>query len=52
MTKSQIDGLTISEQQFSYVNDLIKDNNLNNNSKIIFKDYRKLDSINYYDKIV
>jgi cyclopropane-fatty-acyl-phospholipid synthase len=52
ITKSQIEGLTISEQQFSYVNDLIKNNNLNNNSKIIFKDYRKLDSINYYDKIV
>ena len=52
MTKSQIEGLTISEQQFSYVNDLINNNNLKTNSKIIFKDYRKLDSINYYDKIV
>jgi len=51
-TKSQIEGLTISEQQFSYVEELIKKNNLNNNSKIIFKDYRKLNSINFYDKIV
>jgi cyclopropane-fatty-acyl-phospholipid synthase len=51
-TKSQIEGLTISAQQFSYVEELIKKNNLNNNSKIIFKDYRKLNSINFYDKIV
>ena len=52
ITKSKIDGLTISKQQFSYVEDLINKNNLNSNSKIIFKDYRKLDSINFYDKIV
>jgi cyclopropane-fatty-acyl-phospholipid synthase len=52
ITGSQIEGLTISEQQFSYVNELIKKNKLSNNSKIIFKDYRNLDSINYYDKIV
>ena len=52
ITGSQIEGLTISEQQFSYVKELIKKNKLSNNSKIIFKDYRKLDSINYYDKIV
>ena len=52
ITKSKIDGLTISKKQFSYVEDLINKNNLNSNSKIIFKDYRKLDSINFYDKIV
>ena len=46
------EGLTISEQQFTYVNDLIKNNNLNANIKITFKDYRKLDSNNFYDKIV
>jgi len=51
-TKSQIEGLTISEQQFSYVEELIKNNNLNSNAKIVLKDYRKLDSLNFYDKIV
>ena len=51
-TKSQIEGLTISEQQFSYVEELIKNNNLNSNAKILLKDYRKLDSLNFYDKIV
>ena len=51
-TKSQIEGLTISEQQFSYVEELIKNNNLNSNVKILLKDYRKLDSLNFYDKIV
>jgi len=51
-TSSTIEGLTISEQQFSYVNDLIKNNKLDKNIKITFKDYRKLDVTNYYDKIV
>jgi cyclopropane-fatty-acyl-phospholipid synthase len=51
-TSSTIEGLTISEQQFSYVNDLIKNNKLDKNIKITFKDYRKLDATNYYDKIV
>ena len=51
-TNSKAEGLTISEQQFSYVNDLIKNNNLNENIKITFKDYRKLDTNNFYDKIV
>jgi cyclopropane-fatty-acyl-phospholipid synthase len=51
-TKSQIEGLTISEQQFSYVEELIKNNNLNSNAKIVLRDYRKLDSLNFYDKIV
>ena len=51
-TNSTIEGLTISEQQFSYVNDLIKNNKLDKNIKITFKDYRKLDATNYYDKIV
>ena len=51
-TNSTIEGLTISEQQFSYVNELIKNNKLEKNIKITFKDYRKLDSTNYYDKIV
>lgn len=52
VTKCQVEGLTISNQQFTYVNELIKNNKLISNSKIILKDYRKLDSINYYDKIV
>jgi len=51
-TNSTIEGLTISEQQFSYVNELIKNNKLEKNIKITFKDYRKLVSTNYYDKIV
>ncbi len=51
-TNSTIEGLTISEQQFSYVNELIKNNKLEKNIKITFKDYRKLYSTNYYDKIV
>ena len=51
-TNSTIEGLTISEQQFSYVNELIKNNKLEKNIKITFKDYRKLDCTNYYDKIV
>jgi cyclopropane-fatty-acyl-phospholipid synthase len=34
------------------VNELIKNNKLEKNIKITFKDYRKLDSTNYYDKIV
>jgi len=51
-TNSKIEGLTISEEQFSYVNDLIKNNNFDNNVKITFKDYRKLNSANHYDKIV
>ena len=52
MTKSQIEGLTISKQQFSHVDELIKNHKLQNNSRIIFKDYRKLDLVNFYDKIV
>ncbi len=50
--KSNIDALTISEQQYDYVRNLISDNKLNNNSKVFLKDYRKLDLINTYDKIV
>ena len=50
--KSNIDALTISEQQYDYVRNLISDNKLNNNSKVLLKDYRKLDLINTYDKIV
>ncbi len=50
--KSNIDALTISEQQYDYVRNLINDNKLNNNSKVLLKDYRKLDLINTYDKIV
>ncbi len=50
--KSNIDALTISEQQYDYVRNLINDNKLNNNSKVFLKDYRKLDLINTYDKIV
>ena len=45
VTKCQVEGLTISNQQFTYVNELIKNNKLISNSKIILKDYR-----NNYEK--
>ena len=50
--KSNIEGLTISQQQYNYIKDLINQKELNNNSKIFFKDYRKLNLSNTYDKIV
>lgn len=50
--KSNIEGLTISQQQYNYIKNLINHKKLNNNSKIFLKDYRKLDLSNTYDKIV
>jgi cyclopropane-fatty-acyl-phospholipid synthase len=50
--KSNIEGLTISQQQYNYIKNLINQKELNNNSKIFFKDYRKLNLSNTYDKIV
>ena len=50
--KSNIEGLTISEQQYNYIENLINHKKLNNNSKIFLKDYRKLNLSNTYDKIV
>jgi cyclopropane-fatty-acyl-phospholipid synthase len=50
--KSNIEGLTISQQQYNYIKNLINQKELNNNSKIFFKDYRKLNLSSAYDKIV
>lgn len=50
-TKSKVDSLTISKEQFRYVNEKITKNNFEN-SKVIFNDYRVFNKINSYDKIV
>ncbi len=50
--KSNIEGLTISQQQYNYIENLINQKELSNSSKIFLKDYRKLNLSNTYDKIV
>jgi cyclopropane-fatty-acyl-phospholipid synthase len=51
-SRSNVDAITISDQQFSYVNEFILKNNLKYNSKITIKDYRNINVINFYNKLV